>query len=364
MAIAADRELPDHDSARSATTSGTREEPMAYRIRQRGGLVPLAVIAAVVAVRAAQPPAAGKPLSGVSGGETARRFADWRGTPLQIAGTWADVEAPEAPDWALGRDSQWAWWSGPVDIALGGPRGKTWAQAAAGELDAEWRAKLESLKSAWAPRDPANLHVRFAHEFNGDWMPWSVQEGDVADYKRAFARFTALQRRILPGSRAVWSPNAGTSHPYDVRTTYPGGEWVDVIGVDWYNSWPWVNTPEDFQAKILQRQGNGGPIGIERWREFAASVGKPLALPEWGNDAVGAGKSNESAEGGGDAPEFFRAFRAWLDAHGGTGAGQVLYEVYFNIVEGYPASEFWLTNEAGATNPRMPASAETYRELW
>jgi hypothetical protein len=337
--------------------------PMTRGLWKRSGLGVLAFFIAAGAIRAQTPPA-GRPLSGASGGDTARVFAEWRGTPLQIAGTWADVEPADAPTWALGKDSQWAWWSGPVDIALGGPRGKTWAQAANGDLDGEWRAKLESLKSAWAPRDPANLYVRFAHEFNGDFMPWSVAEKDVNDYKRAFARFTALQRQIIPKSKAVWSPNAGTNQAYDVRTTYPGGEWVDVIGVDWYNNWPWVSTAEDFRAKINMRQDRGGPIGIERWRQYAASVGKPLALPEWGNDSVGAAKSNESAEGGGDAPVFFREFRAWLDAHGGEGPGQVLYEVYFNIEEGYPNNEFWLTNGSGAANPRMPQSTAAYRDLW
>jgi hypothetical protein len=336
---------------------------MTRGICKRSGLGVLTLMVAAGAMQAQAPPA-GKPLSGVSGGDTAQAFAKWRGTPLQIAGTWADVDSAEAPTWALGRGSQWAWWTGPVDIALGGPRGKTWAQAAKGDLDAEWRAKFEALKSAWEPRDPANLYVRFAHEFNGNWMPWSVEAGDVADYKRAYARFTALQRQIIPRSKAVWSPNSGTNQTYDVRTTYPGGEWVDVIGVDWYNTWPWVNTAQDFQTKINMRQGNGGPIGIEQWRQYAASVGKPLALPEWGNDSVGAAKSNESAEGGGDAPVFFREFHAWLDDHGGTGAGQVVYEVYFNIEKGYPDSEFWLINGRGATNPRMPRSTAAYRDLW
>ena len=340
-----------------------REEQMMGGIRERCGLGALTLLIAAGAMRDQTPPA-GRPLSGASGGDTAKAFADWRGTPIQVAGTWADVDPAEAPAWAVGEGSQWGWWTGPIDIALGGPRAKTWTQAADGELDGEWRAKLESLKSAWAPRDPANLYVRFAHEFNGNFMPWSVAEKDVGAYKRAFARFTAMQRRIIPRSKAVWSPNAGTNQAYDVRTTYPGGEWVDVIGVDWYNSWPWVDTAGDFRAKIDMRQESGGPVGIEQWRQFAAGVGKPLALPEWGNDSVGAAKSNEPAEGGGDAPEFFREFRAWLDEHGGEGPGRVLYEVYFNIEQGYPGSEFWLTNGAGATNPRMPRSAAVYRELW
>jgi mannan endo-1,4-beta-mannosidase len=108
------------------------------------------------------------------------------------------------------------------------------AQIAGGRYDA--------YVATWAKQAAAyNRHflIRFAHEMNGNWYPWSVgQPGSTPeDYVAAYRRV----RRIFDDSGAaqvqwVWSPNAIINGNTEIITRcYPGDDYVDIIGVDGYN---------------------------------------------------------------------------------------------------------------------------------
>lgn len=83
------------------------------------------------------------------------------------------------------------------------------------------------------------FYLRFAHEMNGIWYPWSVSaRGETpADYAAAFRRV----RRIFDDVGAhsvewVWSPNVIINGDTNSITgSYPGDDFVDVVGVDGYN---------------------------------------------------------------------------------------------------------------------------------
>ena|SRR6478735_4597654 len=69
--------------------------------------------------------------------------------------------------------------------------------------------------------------------------------------------------------------------------------------------------------------GTGAPVGVDQHRDFAMSHGKPFAPPEWGN--------RYSATG--DSVEYVDLIHEFAVALGGKGAGQLRYELYFNVVE-------------------------------
>lgn len=317
---------------------------------------------------APQLPAAGGPgwLSGSDNGSSWKQFRDWRGG-MTMAGTWTDAAGEpanqqQAPSWILSStnpQAQWKDWDGPMDVAIGGMAdGHTWAQAATGGLDAHWTAILSNLRDSWSPRDPGDLFIRPFHEFNGTWFQdWSVGPGDVANFKTAWTRFRSIQRQILPTAHLVWSPTAQTMQDYDVRDTWPGGDAVDVIGVDWYNFWPHATTADELAAKFNQTDRYGAPVGLEKWRQFAAQVDRPLAVPEWANSAVDADGS-----GGSDAPEFIAAIHSWFAQHAGNGGGQLLYEIYFNVSDPGFKQRWYLFD--GASNPSQPRSAALYQSLF
>lgn len=95
--------------------------------------------------------------------------------------------------------------------------------------------------------------LRFGHEFNGSWYPWS---GDPTTWKRAFERV----RAIMPSHVSmVWSPNV----------VYPGSSllsqyWTpaaDVIAIDGY-AWKGERTEQVFAMTISTVQQYDRPVWV------------------------------------------------------------------------------------------------------
>ena len=345
----------------STSVAAAPSEPTTSAPAPTTSVAPAPTTAAPVPTTSAPAPSASAPapapspttsngtwLSGASGDGAANgTFGNWRGTKSTIGGTWNDTYDGQINQYAVQPGFEWGAWQGDLDVAVGAiftARGETWAAAANGAYDARWRAALGKLKSGWGART-GTLHIRFAHEFNGDWIPWKVRGTDAADFVATWKRFRALQKEILPRHLLVWCPNDGTSSSLglDVRKAFPGAAYVDEMGVDSYNNWPWVNTSTDFAAKILRVDSYGAPVGLERHRQFAASHGLPLAIPEWSN-----------ASDVGDAPNYITEFYNWVKKNAGTGPGQISYEILFNV-GGFGGGVYQLYPAT-----KMPQSAARY----
>jgi mannan endo-1,4-beta-mannosidase len=101
------------------------------------------------------------------------------------------------------------------------------AEVARGAQDPYIRRFAASLA-----RFPGRVYVRYAHEMNGFWYPWS--HGPRA-YVRAWRHVVALVRAEARNVRFVWSPNlnlyqAAGSWLRDARRYYPGARYVDLVG--------------------------------------------------------------------------------------------------------------------------------------
>lgn len=232
-------------------------------------------------------------------------FATWRRSPVSIVGMFADKSL------AAQRELYQYTHSGvncDVDLAVGGPIGSTWAQAAAGSQLSLWRDMAAVLRDNWHYR---TLYLRYAHEANGTWMQWSVAPSEVAAFRTTFRSFATTMRRELAGHdvRIVFAPNFGTWR-YTPASMWPGSDVVDVVGLSMYE-WVKYDTATKWQ-KFLNSS-----IGPAYWLRFAKSKGRPMALSEWG----------------GRSPYFLRAMNAWMRANAGRGAGNLLYDVYLNTDE-------------------------------
>lgn len=255
-------------------------------------------------------------------------LAEWLSShTIAMAGTWNDTTAEvQTEQYTLGNG--FGDWNKDIDDAIGGIfKGETWAQAANGDFDDRWRETVRAIKKAWGSRNPALLNVRFAHEFNLAESQWRVSGADVGSFRRAWTRFYGIFKETLPTASLVWCPNDGTSGSLDldIRDAYPGNEFVDVICIDTYNQWPWVDDAESFQEKIHRTEENGAPIGAEAWRAWAEQQGKPFSIGEWASNG-----DPEKADDGGDSPDYIQRFRDWLLQHGGSGPGKIKYAVFFN----------------------------------
>ncbi|MFI6131566.1 glycoside hydrolase family 26 protein [Micromonospora sp. NPDC051141] len=107
------------------------------------------------------------------------------------------------------------------------------ARVTAGDFDGYLRSWAEGVRTLGYP-----IAIRFAHEMNGDWYPWSERANGnhPGDYVRAWRHvhdvFAAAGATNVTW---VWSPNAR----WDKTTAgltglYPGDDYVDWVGVTGY----------------------------------------------------------------------------------------------------------------------------------
>jgi hypothetical protein len=295
--------------------------------------------------------ATGTWLSGASGpGVVDGSFAEWRGRPVDIAATWADTVDTMTELYQLQPGGEFGDWQGPLDLAVGAIGwDESWAQAAEGAYDDRWRATLEEARTVWAGRT-GTLYIRFAHESNGNWYPWAVDASEKDDFVAAWIRFRALQQEVFPESQLVFNLNReSVDSGFDWRESFPGAEYVDVLSVDYYNQYPYVDTPVEWERSLSLTDEWGAPKGLEGYRQFAEEQGLPLAVSEW------SGMADQ-----GDSPLFIQEMHDFFAEHGGTGPGDLLYEILFDIdAEEYDGN---FTLFGGDT--RMPESAAAYRESW
>ncbi len=285
-------------------------------------------------------------LSGAAGeGVADGAFAAWRENPVPIAGTWADTSGEiqsALPQLAPG--GEYADWSGSLDLAVGAifeDEGETWAAAAAGAYDQRWSRMLTDLSSLWSAQPRGTLYLRFAHEWNGSWSPWTVRPDEIADFITAWRRFSAIKAAVMPQAKLVFCTNGDTSgFTYDWREGWPGDDAVDVYATDWYS---------DLLTGSVGVDAAGGPVGLEAHRQFAADHGKPFALAEWGN--------RYSATG--DQPDYIDFIHQFAARHAGSGPGQLLYDIYFNVIES--PNDFAIYPRQGSL---APLASDTYQQLF
>lgn len=299
-------------------------------------------------------------LSGSSGATTDGSFASWRGEDLGIAGHWADNNSVMVSLPGISPGGQYGNWQKNLDIAIGaiGP-GESWSAAAGGAYDSRWRQSLTNLKSKWGSRQ-GTLFIRFAHEMNGSWYPWKVTAGNEGHFIASWKRFRTMQKEIFPEAKLVFCTNReSVSTGFDWRKSVPGAndgttkQWIDVGCVDYYNQYPGARTQAEFDSAIMHYDGWGAPKGLERHRQFWQAQGLPMSIAEWNNNASG------ESHAAGDAPVFFTAMYNYFKQHGGSGPGNILYEIIFNVGDsGQP--QFWLPPNRSTS---MPKAAETYRSL-
>jgi hypothetical protein len=186
-------------------------------------------------------------------------------------------------------------------------------------LDAVTAESAETLARDLAGfnNDGVPVIVRFAHEMNGSWYPWSQQP---ARYISAFRTIAAAVHANAPGSAMMWAPNYGGGYPFaggqyeaapgtadftaldtdsDGSLTmsddayapyYPGDDAVDWVGMSlyhWGSAYPWGENELPEPNKFVQQlTGNyAGANGNDTllpdfYGTYGVQHGKPVAIPE------------------------------------------------------------------------------------
>jgi glycosyl hydrolase family 26 len=146
----------------------------------------------------------------------------------------------------------------------------------------ELKAFLAGPDGVFGTSDDRRVYIRFAHEMNGTWYPWSANR-----YGQTPTQYIAMWRHVhsileskgLTASHVqwVWCVNNGDVGAYKAEQYYPGSGYVDWVGIDGYN---WGNVTYGgitFKGWKTPSMMFGAMIG--RMRKLAA---KPIAFMETG----------------------------------------------------------------------------------
>ena len=137
------------------------------------------------------------------------------------------------------------------------------SKIAAGNHDGYIKKWLSDARDLRQP-----IFVRFAHEMNGDWYPWGKHVNSPADYVAAWRHIVDLSRELRATNITwVWSPNEVIGQD-NLDLYYPGGEYVDWIGVSGFNwggleRWQnWRDYNQIFDRTFKQIRKYDKPIAI------------------------------------------------------------------------------------------------------
>jgi hypothetical protein len=290
-------------------------------------------------------------LSGVNGDplfDTAhvRSFCAARGRPCRVAQTYTDRTSWESMTAGTGWtfdlfsdfDGMLVVSQGLVPTGAGGDL----TACANGEHDRDWQA-FGTLMARYGRGDSV---VRLGWEFNEQTSSWRADDTRtwIACYRRAATNI----RMTSPAVLLDWTINAhGT--PAGVcggvsTNCYPGDDYVDIIGIDNYDHYPWSSSKAVFDRTAT------APEGLTWLHSFARAHGKPFSVGEWGVVPTGdAGREN---------PSFVQWMHDWFAAHAAT----LAYEAYFSDCgDGGVQSSLFRTDAACLKNPQ---SAQRYRALF
>jgi hypothetical protein len=152
-------------------------------------------------------------------------------------------------------------------------------------LDGDYDAHIRDVAAA-AAGFGTPLLLRFAHEMNGRWYPWSegVNGNSAGQYTRTWRHvFEIFASQGAGNVLWVWCPNIAYPGSTPMRSLYPGDDCVHVVGLDGYNrggtgQYAWTPPDRLFAASIAE---------IDR---FAG--GKPILLNETASHDVGGSKAD------------------------------------------------------------------------
>jgi hypothetical protein len=214
-------------------------------------------------------------------------------------------------------------------------RSASLAQGAAGKFD----ALFERYARILVDYGYGDAIIRLGWEFNGHWYPW--ESGVDPQSWIAYWRRIVKLMRATPGAsfKFDWNPAGGwTKHR--AEQVYPGDEYVDIIGLDYYNNSPRPGGSPEENWKLRWY----GPHGLKWHRDFARAHHKPMSFPEWGT-----GTRNDGS-GGEDDPHFVEQMAQWIQSN------DVLYHIYWD----YPDKVY----DSTLSNGKRPKSAAVFRRYY
>ena len=190
------------------------------------------------------------------------------GRRAEILHTYKNFTQDPFPYDTVGRSHE----AGAVPLITWEPFDRNLRALARGDYDGYLRDSARQAVEFGKP-----ILLRFAHEMNGDWYPWSagVNGNSASDYINAYRHVVRVFRNAGAANvKHVWAPNTGT-----FSTLFPGNDYVDYLGLDGYNWGAKYNSWESFEQ-----------VFDSSYRAITRLSRKPLLITEFGANQHGGDK--------------------------------------------------------------------------
>lgn len=148
-----------------------------------------------------------------------------------------------------------------------------------GKYNAQFTAYMDIIADYALALQKENIPVLYRpyHENSGGWFWWGAATTDVETYNALF-RYTEdyLTSKGVHNFIYVYSPNGPISSEEEYAKRYPGDDYVDIVGFDYYNDY---NTyPAEYSASFMDSLRTTCQVV----KGFADKRGKVAAIAETG----------------------------------------------------------------------------------
>ena len=199
-----------------------------------------------------------------------------------------------------------------------------WAPTAAGTFDYFYQGFAATL----AASGRTDLIVRLGWEANHINRAWYCG-ADKDNYILTFQRIVTILRAAVPTVTIEWCCMKKGAQKDSITNYYPGNDYVDLIGVNYYDVWPSHINQAAWDKQFMMQYPSikkglpppvQGPWGLGQWLAFAVANGKKLAISEW---AIWVGGTNGASV---DNPFFITKMFEFFT----NNQANIAYENYFN----------------------------------
>lgn len=201
-------------------------------------------------------------------------------------GNWLASRPSRRMDWALAMQP----WSTSATGSSSGTSGDLLGQVAAGQHDSKfttWATTFQSYGLSGSPSRP--IYIRLGWEMDGRFFPWGVGLGapGYANFAAAWRRIVDVLNAAVPSNNwkfcfcpqyHAWAGSQGTSW---INGIWPGDDYVDLVGCDFYDSFTNFYPPANTTTRTNSWNNYELPR-LQAMNTFANTHGKRQMIGEFG----------------------------------------------------------------------------------
>ncbi len=126
------------------------------------------------------------------------------------------------------------------------------------ETNATFKRELDLNAIVFKALDEANVPIiwRPFHECNGGWFWWTPELGETQFDAKYFVDMWVYVYEYFEDewglTNLLWEYSPSTSNHMDVMYLYPGDEYCDMVGIDWYTGGDFEIIDNDFYYRLME----------------------------------------------------------------------------------------------------------------